>query len=84
MFALLLIAAVTTNVSAADYYLVMESQEWAILDANKFTANTEADGEYMLAGVELTTTDQFKVVGVDGETTTWYPDGMGNNYGENG
>ena len=24
--------------------------------------------------------DQFKVIGVEGETTTWYPDGMDNNY----
>ena len=34
--------------------------------------------------LDLAADAQFKVVKDDGQGQTWYPDGMGNNYGENG
>jgi hypothetical protein len=34
--------------------------------------------------LDLAADAQFKVVKDDGQVQTWYPDGMGNNYGENG
>ena len=53
------------------------------------TKNTAAEGnEYIFYGLYLTTEDQFKVVSYNASiqdgNMTWYPDGMGNNYGENG
>lgn len=64
-----------------NYYLVGSMTNWAVVaeDAYKFAANAEAEGEYMLS-YTLAEGDQFKVVKVEGETQTWYPDGMDNNY----
>ncbi len=75
-----------------EYYLVGTMNNWFGLpasvnidDAYKLTLNQGAEGvEYMLADVALTTTDQFKIIKLVGNTATWYPDGTGNNYGENG
>lgn len=47
----------------------------------QFTENAESDGEFLLTGVSLSAGDAIKVVDVAGDTvTTWYPDGMGNDY----
>ena len=79
-------------VGEPEYYLVGTMNNWFGLpasvnidDAYKLTLNQGAEGvEYMLADVALTTTDQFKIIKLVGNTATWYPDGTGNNYGENG
>ncbi|MBQ6769280.1 MAG: hypothetical protein IJP46_11565, partial [Prevotella sp.] len=44
----------------------------------------QAETEEYMFTMDLTTQSQFKVVKSDGVSQTWYPDGMGNNYGENG
>ena len=70
---------------AADYYVVGNITNWSTNDAYKMTLNTECTSttEYMLT-LDLPADAQFKVVKDDGQGQTWYPDGMGNNYGENG
>ena len=69
------------------YYLVGTMTNWVENGVNeeyKLTLNSEAEGveEYMIT-LDLKATDQIKVV-KNGETLTWYPDGTGNAYGENG
>ena len=63
-----------------DYYLVGTITDWAVVadDAHHFAA-TEVEGEFVLS-TTLAVGDGLKVVGVQGETQTWYPDGMGNEY----
>ena len=70
---------------AADYYVVGNITNWSTNDAYKMTLNTECTSttEYMLT-LDLPADAQFKVVKDDGQGQTWYPDGMGNAYGENG
>ena len=70
---------------AADYYVVGNFTNWSTNPAYKMTLNTECTSttEYMLT-LDLAADAQFKVVKDDGQGQTWYPDGMGNNYGENG
>ena len=78
--------AMTTGAwAAAAYYVVGNFTNWSINDAYKMTLNTECTSttEYMLT-LDLAADAQFKVVKDDGQSQTWYPDGMGNNYGENG
>ncbi len=70
--------------AAADYYVVGNMTEWAVADGYKMTKNEAAEGEEYMLTLQLTTESQFKVVGYDGTNQTWFPDGMGNNYGENG
>ena len=59
--------------------------DWVPNADYKMTENTEAGDvlEFMFT-MDLTTTSQFKIVKVEGNNQTWYPDGMGNNYGEHG
>ena len=68
-------------VAEANYYLVGSMTEWAVVaeDAYKFVANPEAEGEYML-NYTFAEGDKIKVVKVEGEAQTWYPDGMDNEY----
>ena len=62
--------------SEVEYFLTGTINEWALKDENyKFVVNPEADGEYMLLGVDLPANAGIKVVSSEG---TWYPDGMGN------
>ena len=68
----------------AKYYIVGNMTEWAVDAAYEMTPNNDALTEEYMYEMALTTESQFKVVKVDGENQTWYPDGMGNNYGENG
>ena len=81
--ALLITAA--TGAWAADYYVVGNFTNWSTNPAYKMTLNTECTSttEYILT-LDLAADAQFKVVKDDGQVQTWYPDGMGNNYGENG
>ena len=72
-----------------DVYVVGNFTDWQINDEYKMTKI--ADGKsfkYLFEDLALTTTDQFKVVAcflsLPEPEQKWYPDGMGNNYGENG
>ena len=87
MFALLLMAAVTTNVYAQDeptqtdpvddgYYLVGTFNNWTPSAEYALAANTEAEGEYYIHNVRLAVSDEFKVCKVqDGQVagTDWWP-----------
>ena len=70
------------------YYIIGSMNEWELNNSYKLTLNESNTSvvEYYFPSLELTTTSQFKVVySADGTAkTTWYPDGTGNNYGENG
>lgn len=61
------------------YYLVGSALGWEAKDANELKANPNQSGEYMLA-LTVAAGDGLKVLGVKGETQTWYKDGMGNEY----
>ena len=80
-----LFAMTTGTWAAAAYYVVGNFTNWSTNDAYKMTLNTGCTSttEYMLT-LDLAADAQFKVVKDDGQGQTWYPDGMGNNYGENG
>ena len=67
------------------YYLVGNMNEWKPSAKYKLELNDGAEGveEYMIT-IDLAADAQFKVVKVEGETQTFYPDGLGNAYGENG
>ena len=71
---------------AAGYYVIGNMTNWNVNSAYKMTKNTAASTEEYTFPITLTTSSQFKVVySPDGTTKgTWYPDGMGNNYGEHG
>ena len=65
-----------------NYYVVGSMTSWKIDEDYLMTLNEGAEGveEYKLT-VELENGDEIKVVkAVNGEITTWYPDGEGNNY----
>ena len=65
-----------------NYYVVGSMTSWKIDEDYLMTLNDGAEGveEYKLT-VELENGDEIKVVkAVNGEITTWYPDGEGNNY----
>ncbi len=65
-----------------DYYVAGSMNGWASAAGNKdykLAANPGAEGEYMIE-MAFAANDAFKVIGYDGTTTTWYPDGMDNNY----
>lgn len=70
------------------YYIIGSMNEWSINNNYKLTLNETAAPtvEYYFPSLALTTTSQFKVVySADGtDKTTYYPEGMGNAYGENG
>ena len=82
-------APTSAVVGSTSYYVVGNMNDWTINASYKLTKNTLATGEeYYLNGLHLTSASQFKVVsytdGVQGGNPVWYPDGSGNNYGENG
>ena len=65
-----------------EYYVAGSMNGWASAAGNKdykLAANPGAEGEYMIE-MAFAANDAFKVIGYDGTTTTWYPDGMDNNY----
>ena len=68
----------------ANYYIVGNMTGWAVSEDYKMTLNEGANTTEYMFTTNLTTTSQFKVVKVEGETQTWIPDGMGNAFGENG
>ena len=78
------IAEVTFTKVTAKYYIVGNMTNWEVNENYEMNPSLEAETEEYFYGLDLTTASQFKVVKVEGETQTWYPDGMGNNYGEHG
>jgi hypothetical protein len=62
---------------AVNYYLVGSEIGWAANEAYKLAANPAVDGEFMIDHTAVAN-EGLKVLGVEGETQTWYPDGMGN------
>ena len=60
-----------------NYYVAGSMNGWTANEAYILTPNNENlyQGEFTFAA-----NDEFKVIGFDGENTTWYPDGMGNNF----
>ena len=60
-----------------NYYVAGSMGVWGPDEAYKLTPsnNGEYEGEFTFAA-----NDEFKVIGYDGTTVTWFPDGMNNNY----
>jgi len=61
------------------YYLVGSMTEWATAPEYLFAENPEVAGEYMLT-TTLAAGDAVKVVGIQEQKETWYPNGFGNEY----
>ena len=78
----------TRDLPTEGYYIVGTMNNWEINNNYKLTLNETAAPtvEYYFPSLALTTTSQFKVAYSNNGTdiTTYYPDGIGNNYGENG
>ena len=70
---------IALNEDKTAYYLVGSMNDWAPADGYQFEANPAVGGEYKL-NVTLAEGDEFKVVGVLNDNTTWYPGGQNNNY----
>lgn len=62
-----------------EYFVAGSMNDWKANDEYKFSPNPKNEGEYML-NITLALNDELKVIGVKGGNTTWFPDGMGNNY----
>ena len=60
-----------------NYYVAGSMGVWGPDEAYRLTPsnNGEYEGEFTFAA-----NDEFKVIGYDGTTVTWFPEGMGNNY----
>ncbi len=60
-----------------NYYVAGSMGVWGPDEAYRLTPsnNGEYEGEFTFAA-----NDEFKVIGYDGTTVTWFPDGMNNNY----
>ena len=68
----------------AKYYIVGSMTSWGVDENYEMNPMLDAETEEYFYTLDLTTTSEFKVVKVEGENQTWYPEGMGNNYGQNG
>ena len=78
-------SCIVTVTAPAGYYIAGTMTDWGVNSAYKLTRNESAETEeYIFEGLELTTESQFKVFHHPGGDADWYPDGMGNRYGENG
>ncbi len=76
------------NALAADggYYVIGNMTDWSLNADYKLSEKLTFDfEEYVIENVSLTTSSQFKIVySPDGsDMQNWYPEGMGNNFGEN-
>ena len=77
-------APATRGNPSAGYYLVgtmaMTGENWDVKDDYKLSQNPANSSEYMIT-VTLPANTEVKVVYCDGNgTTTWYPEGTGNDY----
>ena len=73
----------STGAPAKDgYYIAGTLNSWSPNAAYKLTANASNPGEYMFLGLNASANDGIKVAySANGtEFTTWYPDGMDNEY----
>ena len=61
------------------YYLVGSMTDWAAEAEYLFAENPETEGEYFLT-TTLAVGDAIKVVGVQDDDETYYPNGLGNEY----
>ena len=61
------------------YYLVGSMTEWATAPEYLFAENPDQAGEFFLT-TTLAIGDAVKVVGVQEQKETWYPNGFGNEY----
>ena len=66
-------------IGAPKYYVVGSMTSWAADEAYELKANPGQAGEYM-GEFTFAANDEFKVIGIVGGETTWYPGGTGNNY----
>lgn len=66
---------------SVSYYIVGNMNVWTTDSNYLMTLNTQAETEEYVYTMDLTTASQFKVLSSNG---IWYPQGSGNNYGENG
>ena len=60
-----------------NYYVAGSMNGWAADEAYMLTPNNQSlyEGEFTFAA-----NDEFKVIGFDGTNTSWFPEGMGNNF----
>ena len=65
--------------STPQYFLVGSMIGWKPNAEYKLKANSGQEGEYMIDAI-LAANEGIKVVGVLGKDTTWYKDGIGNEY----
>ena len=68
----------------ANYYVVGSMTNWAVDENYQMTKNDGSECDEYVFNMDLTPSSCFKVLKVAGDTQTWYPDGTGNAYGENG
>ena len=79
--AMLVVGIVASSAAGRDYYLTGTVAGWG-MDENFVMTATETEGEYVIKGVTLTTSDEIKAIQASKsgeEIATWYPDGMDNN-----
>ena len=74
---LVLLMTAVTGAWADDYYLVGSMNNWAANAQYKLTQNPYNTEEYMIT-LTLEANAELKVIGVNGGTTTWYPDNADN------
>ena len=77
-------AMVMTARADVNYYLVGNMNDWQAAEGFMLAPNDAATDvvEFMIT-LDLKAGAQFKVIGVEeGKDAVWFPDGMGNNYGE--
>ena len=65
-------------------YVVGNFTDWQIDDAYEMEQIYSTSPPLYVCNIDLTTDMQFKCVIVYGDEQYWYPQGVGNNYGENG
>ena len=73
------------NIPEMAYYLVGNMNDWKIDEKYKLERYQASPyAPYVLNNIKLTTLSEFKIVYTEnGKIMRWYPDGTGNNYGEN-
>ena len=76
--------ASTPEPDPAKYYIVGTMNSWQVDENYEMNPSLESETEEYFYTLDLTTTSEFKVVKVQNGQQSWIPEGMGNNYGQNG
>lgn len=76
---LVLLLTVATSAWADNYYVIGTMNDWGPSKQFQLTQNPNNAAEYMIT-LTLKAAAEFKVIGVNGENTTWYPGGSDPNY----